>query len=179
MRRAKSLVAIGEIELMSTRILPFERPLATPSCENSTCSTSGVSETMVKTISDFSATSRHELQTTAPLSMRSCGSFLRPQRNSRWPAPCRWPAMGRPMMPRPMKPRLDMELPIVSARRDFLLGQTGRQVESVRGNGGTLDLLHGILRGRMTTGIHRCVERKTLEADGFVHLVPVHVVVMR
>src|ERR1700716_4343255 len=145
MRRAKSLVAIGEIELMSTTILPLESPLATPFSENSTCSTSGVSETMVKTISDFSATSRHELQTTAPLSMRSCGSFLRPQRNRRWPASCRWPAMGRPMMPRPIKPRLDIELPDVWS---VLLGQTGREVESVRGNGHAFDLLHGFLLGR-------------------------------
>ena len=57
MRVAKSLVAIGEIELMSMTILPGFRPSATPSAPNSTASTSGVSGTMTMTTSERSATS--------------------------------------------------------------------------------------------------------------------------
>ena len=44
---ANSLVAIGEIELMSTTILPFDKPSATPPAPKRTVSTSGVSGTMV------------------------------------------------------------------------------------------------------------------------------------
>jgi hypothetical protein len=39
--RGEALVSIGEIELMSTTVLPFDRPAATPSSPNSTFSTSG------------------------------------------------------------------------------------------------------------------------------------------
>ena len=47
MRRAKSLVAIGEMELMSTTIFPGESPSATPPLPNSAASTCGVSGTIV------------------------------------------------------------------------------------------------------------------------------------
>ena len=57
MRLANSLVATGEIELMSMTSLPFDRPLATPFSPNSTFSTSGVSGTIVMIASAFSATS--------------------------------------------------------------------------------------------------------------------------
>jgi len=52
---AKSLVATGEIELMSTTILPGVKPSATPSL-----ATSGVSGTMTMTMSAFCATSFDE-----------------------------------------------------------------------------------------------------------------------
>ena len=51
MRFAKSFVSIGEIELMSTTVLPFESPAATPPSANSTFATSGVPGTNVKTMS--------------------------------------------------------------------------------------------------------------------------------
>ena len=56
MRLAKSLVATGEIELMSMTSLPLLRPSATPSLPNSTASTSGVSGTIRMMTSDASAT---------------------------------------------------------------------------------------------------------------------------
>ena len=58
MRRAKDLVAIGAIELMSMTSLPGLRPAATPSPPKSTSSTCGVSGSMVMTRVALSATSR-------------------------------------------------------------------------------------------------------------------------
>jgi hypothetical protein len=74
MRLANSLVAIGAIELMSTTILPFDRPLATPSSANSTFSTSGVSGTIVMMMSPFCATSVELAQAFAPASVTSAGT---------------------------------------------------------------------------------------------------------
>src|SRR6266404_9998573 len=188
MRRANSLVASGEIELISTTILPLERPAATPSEANKTFSTSGVSGTIVKTMSDFSATSRGLRQATPPFSTISFGTPLRVLRKSLWPAACRWPAIGRPMMPRPMKPRsmmLAFPLPRAASAActehgtDVLFGQPGRQFIGARGNRGALRLIHGLLHIRSSAGIHHCVERHALETDGFVHVGPVHEFVLR
>ncbi len=65
MRAANFLVSIGEIELMSTTILPGFKPAATPSGPNSTASTSGVSGTIRMITSDLSATSLIVLQSVA------------------------------------------------------------------------------------------------------------------
>ena len=108
MRLAKSLVATGEMEDMSTTTLaalPF-RPAATPSSANSTASTSGVSGSIRKTMSARSATPRAVVHCVALLSASAAGSLLRVWMNSWWPAAIRWPHMGAPMMPRPMKPSL-------------------------------------------------------------------------
>lgn len=78
MRLAKSLVAIGEIELMSTTTLPGDSPLAIPSAENSTSSTSGVSGTMRMTISAASAISFNVPQTVAPFAFTSSGTVRLP-----------------------------------------------------------------------------------------------------
>jgi hypothetical protein len=56
MRRAKSLVAMGEIELMSITVLPGVRPSATPPGPNSTASTWGVSGSIRITMSACRAT---------------------------------------------------------------------------------------------------------------------------
>ena len=77
MRAAKSRVAAGEIELMSTTSLPLPRPSATPSGPKSTSSTSGVSGTMVMTMSDLSATSRGLAQAVPPASIRAAGTSRR------------------------------------------------------------------------------------------------------
>ena len=69
-RLANSLVSTGEIELMSTTILPPDRPSATPSLPNRTFSTSGVSGTMMMMISAFSATSLPLAQTLRPCGQR-------------------------------------------------------------------------------------------------------------
>ncbi len=66
MRFAKTFVSSGEIELMSTTVLPFDRPAATPSSPNSTASTSGVSGTIRKTMSACLATSAAVAQRVAP-----------------------------------------------------------------------------------------------------------------
>ena len=113
MRAAKSLVAIGEMELMSTTTLPVRpsvpgaparRPAATPSSPNSTRSTSGVSGSMVKMMSARSDTPRAVVHWVARLSAIAGATLLRVWKNTVWPAAMRWPAMGAPMMPRPMKP---------------------------------------------------------------------------
>ncbi|MNK88885.1 hypothetical protein D3C87_1088710 [compost metagenome] len=96
------------MELQSTTILPCEpfRPSATPSAPgapNSTFSTSGVSGTMMKMMSALRATSAAEPQMVA---FETKGSGVLPCvfTKSSWPASSRWPAMGAPMMPRPMNP---------------------------------------------------------------------------
>ena len=55
---ANTFVAIGEMELMSTTTWPWLRPAATPFSANNTASTSGVSGTIVMTMSARSATPR-------------------------------------------------------------------------------------------------------------------------
>lgn len=108
MRRAKSLVATGEMELMSTTTLPLLplRPAATPSSPNSTFSTSGVSGSIRKMMSARSATPRAVVHWVALLSAICAGILPRVFTKSWWPAARRWPAMGAPMMPRPTKPSL-------------------------------------------------------------------------
>ncbi len=68
MRRANSFVASGEIELMSTTILPGVRPTATPSAPKSARSTSGVSGTMRIIISAAAATALGEAHSLPPSS---------------------------------------------------------------------------------------------------------------
>src|SRR6185437_4739159 len=89
---------------MSTTICPFETPSATPSFPNSTASTCGVSGTMMITTSACSATSLPVLQTTPPAETSSGAMGTTSCRNRRWPAAWRWAAIGRPMVPRPIKP---------------------------------------------------------------------------
>ena len=116
-RSAKPLVSMGEMELMSTTILPADRPSATPFSPNRTAATSGVSGTIVMMISERSATSLPLPQTAAPPSTSSCGIGTRSCTNNACSPVCRCPAMGRPMMPSPMKPTFAMSL--VSLRRTF------------------------------------------------------------
>ena len=86
MRAAKSLVAMGEIELMSTMTLPtrpagppscFVKPAATPCSPNSTFSTSGVSGSIRNTMSARSATARALAQGVALEAAMASGSLLR------------------------------------------------------------------------------------------------------
>ena len=63
---------MGEMELMSTTVLPGEIPSATPCSPNSTASTSGVSGTIVMMMSAARATSAGLPQARAPWSSRSC-----------------------------------------------------------------------------------------------------------
>src|SRR4051794_40360163 len=104
MRRANSLVATGEIELMSTTVLPGARPSATPPGPNSTVSTSGVSGTMVMITSAFSAAAAGDAHARPPAATRSAGTSRRVLRNSSCPPRIRCPAIGAPMMPSPIKP---------------------------------------------------------------------------
>src|SRR5688572_25537790 len=104
MRCANFLVSIGEIELMSTTILPFDKPSATPLAENSTLSTSGVSGSIRMMISAFCATSFALPRAAPPAAVSSCGTPLREWRCSLCPPLIRFSAMGLPMMPRPMNP---------------------------------------------------------------------------
>ena len=107
-RLAKSFVATGEIELMSTTILPAVRADATPSLPNRTSSTCGVSGTMMKMMSACDATSAPFRHTRAPASTRADGVGPTVLVNSVWPSLMRCPAIGAPMMPRPMNPMFAM-----------------------------------------------------------------------
>src|SRR3569623_1775597 len=104
MRRANSFVATGEIELMSTTVLPGARPLAMPRSPNSTASTSGVAGTMTKMMSARSATPRCDVNCVADVSETDGGILPSVCTNSWCPASMRWRHIGEPMMPRPMKP---------------------------------------------------------------------------
>ena len=107
MRWANSFVANGEIELMSTTILPGVSPPTTPSAPKSASSTSGVSGTMRIITSAAAATVLGEAHSLPPPSSNAL-SFtpLRLCRNKVWPACCRLRAIGAPMIPRPIKPIL-------------------------------------------------------------------------
>jgi hypothetical protein len=72
----------------------------------------GVSGTIVKTMSACCATSRPLRQAVAPACTISAGTERAEYTNSRCPAFRRWPAIGVPMMPRPMKPSLRFEVVI-------------------------------------------------------------------
>ena len=74
MRFAKAFVSTGEIELMSTTILPAESPAATPFGSNRAAATCGVSGTMVMITSARRATSLPEAQTLAPCSTSGGGT---------------------------------------------------------------------------------------------------------
>ncbi len=76
-RPRKSLVAIGEIELMSTTILPGTRLWATPPAPKRTVSTSPVSGSMVMTMSALPATSPALPQGRAPSRTRMSGTAER------------------------------------------------------------------------------------------------------
>ena len=89
---------------MSITSLPLARPAATPSSANSTLPTSGVSGTMMMMMSEACATSRPLAQTLAPAPATSSGTLPCVWTASLCPPFMRWPAMGVPMMPRPMKP---------------------------------------------------------------------------
>src|SRR5438105_7793220 len=74
MRAANSLVAIGEMELMSTTVLPGDSPAATPLGPNSTASTSVVAGTIVMTTSLRAATSFPSAHAMPPAATSSDGT---------------------------------------------------------------------------------------------------------
>jgi hypothetical protein len=76
MRLANTLVSIGEIELISTTILPADSPSATPSLPNSTSATCGVSGSIRKMMSEACATSLGVPTDLMPLSVSSAGAGL-------------------------------------------------------------------------------------------------------
>ena len=109
------MVSTGEMEDMSITSLPWDRPSATPPSPNSTWPTSGVSGTMTMMISAACATALLLGQRVTPACCSASGVWPRVLTNSLWPAAARCPAMGVPMMPRPMKPMLRDCLLMVSS----------------------------------------------------------------
>ena len=89
---------------MSMTVLPLLKADAMPLSPNSTFCTSGVSGTIVKMTSAFDATSAGVLHATAPASSSAFGTALRVLTNSSCPAARKWPAIGAPMIPRPIQP---------------------------------------------------------------------------
>jgi hypothetical protein len=102
------LVAIGEFDLMSTTILrlPVDASSASamPLAPNSTASTSGVSGTIVKTMSESRVTSAALAQARALDPAMASGSGPTVWTYNGCPSAMRCSAMGDPMMPRPMNP---------------------------------------------------------------------------
>src|SRR5439155_12554998 len=98
-------VASGEIVDMSQTRLPGFAPTATPSSPKRTASTSGVSETIVTTMSASVAASAGVAARFAPADARD-SSFARVRlcTVTSKPARSRFRAIGAPIVPSPMKP---------------------------------------------------------------------------
>ena len=104
-RPAMVRVAVGSMVLMSMTRLPGRAPWTTPSGPSSTCSTSRVPVTMVKTTSLRPATAAGVGQTAAPAAARGrVDSARRANTAIAWPPFIRWSAIGRPIVPSPMNP---------------------------------------------------------------------------
>ena len=86
------------------RSCPATGPRRRRSRRTAPSSTCGVSGTMVMMMSAFCATSCPLAQTTAPLSVECLRDLPRVWTNSSCPPSIRCPAIGAPMMPRPMNP---------------------------------------------------------------------------
>src|SRR5581483_10642454 len=90
---------------MSTWTRPARAPARIPFGPSATSSVSAESPSMVKTTSLREATSAAEPPSLAPrATSASMPGRLRFQTASSCPASRRWPAMGRPIIPKPMKP---------------------------------------------------------------------------
>jgi len=102
---ARRRVVEAAMLLMSMTKLPALAPCMRPLSPKMICSTSGVSETIVIIMSVCSATALGEVQAVAPACVNGCViSGRRACTQSAWPAWRRLRAIGRPMMPRPIKP---------------------------------------------------------------------------
>src|SRR3954471_21451927 len=100
---ANSRVALGEIVEWSTTIVPRFTASMIPRSPRITCSTSGVSGTQMKTTSAFAAAAAGLSTHVAPRFVSSVDRpFVREFTSSGRPAFSRWPAIGWPMIPRPM-----------------------------------------------------------------------------
>jgi len=104
-RPAMRRVTAGEMVDMSITTSPGRPASTMPPGPRATCSTSGESDTMVMTTSERSATSRgQEASTALSLTSSSMPGRLRFHTVSEYPAFSRLRAIGRPIMPSPMKP---------------------------------------------------------------------------
>jgi hypothetical protein len=99
------LDTIGEMVDISAKIRPLRAPSMIPFGPSATCSTSGELGSIVMSTSHWAATSFGDVAAFAPaLTISSTGPRLRLWTTSGWPAFRRLRAMGRPMIPSPMKP---------------------------------------------------------------------------
>ena len=103
---AKRRVSTGDIELMSSRMLPGRIASARPGSPKSTASTSGVSGSMVMTTSAFAAFVMEPARTAPSATSASTAAWFRSCTAGLKPALSRFAAMGRPMTPSPMNPML-------------------------------------------------------------------------
>ena len=105
-RFPNSMVASGDIVLISITRAPGFRPPATPFSPNSTCSTVAVSGTMVMTISlrrrDMAGMNRRWFAPKGTSFSHFCA--VRSNMLSSYPARKRLDAIGSPMTPTPMNP---------------------------------------------------------------------------
>src|SRR5690348_14713800 len=100
---AIAAVAEGETVEQSTTTPPDPSPSATPPGPSSTCSRSGVSDTHTSTASAFAAASAGDAARAAPASASgSSRSRVRLCTVTSWPAASRCPAIGAPIVPRPI-----------------------------------------------------------------------------
>ena len=100
---------IGLMELISTRMQPRRAPSKMPDSPSTAASTSGPSGSIVMTISDFEATSEQDAPRTAPFATTSSTEPRTISYTISWcPAFSKLFAMGRPIIPRPMNPIVDI-----------------------------------------------------------------------
>src|ERR1035438_3964786 len=96
---------IGLMELMSTTTVPRRAPSRTPPAPSMACFTSGPSGSIVITISDRDATSRHDSPRAAPAVTAASTRAGTTSYTARvCPAFIRLMDIGRPMMPNTIKP---------------------------------------------------------------------------
>ena len=113
-------VTDGSIVLVSIATRPDCAPASTPSLPSSTCSTSAVPVSIVKTASHAAASAAGRWSASgAPLDERRGGVGAGgAQTVSSWRARSRLSAIGRPMAPRPMKPtRIGWSVPLPDVSR--------------------------------------------------------------
>src|SRR3954451_11955445 len=120
------------LTLAPAPLKPRVTPLATPFSPKSTFSTSLVLGNMVMMRSAFSATSPGEEQAPPPWLTNSSGTPLREHKNKACPPSIRRPAMGVPMIPRPMKPIFAIAAcDLYQSKKMFCLKDFQHQCQSV------------------------------------------------
>ena len=107
---AVASVSQGSADEQSSSSAPGRSPCTRPASPSATCCTTPPCGSMVMMMSLCAATSAGVAASRAPAPRRAATwratAASASSSVSRWPAAARWPAMGAPITPRPMNPRL-------------------------------------------------------------------------